>query len=35
MTHPLVINGRHVLMLEASMCMINERHCHIIGMCDK
>ena len=34
MTHPRVNNERHVLML-ASMCMINERHCHTIGMYDR
>ena len=34
MTDPWVINGRHVLMLGASMCMIKERHCHIFGMYD-
>ena len=34
MTHPRVIDGHHVLMLGASMCMINERHCHIIIMYD-
>ena len=30
----LVINGCHVLMLGASMFMMNEWHCHIIGMYD-
>ena len=35
MTHPRVNNERHVLMLGASMCMINERHCHTIGMYDR
>ena len=32
--HPWVMNEHHVLTLGASMCMIDERHCHIIGMYD-
>ena len=34
MTHPRMMNDRHVLTLGTSMSMINERHCHIIGMYD-
>ena len=34
MTHLRVIIGCHLLMLGVSMCMISERHCHIIGMYD-
>ena len=32
MTHLRVIIGRHVLILGASMGMINKRHCHTIGI---
>ena len=34
MTRTRKMNGRHVLMLGSSMCMINERHCYIIGIYD-